>query len=84
MNRINGLDWLSFVLLIVGGLNWGLVGIFEYNLVLELFGEGDISRGVFALVGLAAVYTVYTLTKIGSAQATSVTSTAAGQIRKAS
>lgn len=51
------LDKLSYVLLVVGGLNWGLVGAFNYNLVDSIFGvESFISRVVYVLVGLAAVY----------------------------
>lgn len=47
----------ALVLVIIGGLNWGLVGFFDYNLVDSLFGEGSgIARVVYALVGLAALY----------------------------
>ena len=50
------------VLLVVGGLNWGLIGFFDYNLVDALFGEGSaLSRVVYALVGLAALWEVYVL-----------------------
>jgi uncharacterized membrane protein YuzA (DUF378 family) len=63
--RLNGLDWLAYVLVIIGGLNWGLVGLFDYNLVTELFGaESALSRIVFALVGLSAVYLLYTASKL--------------------
>lgn len=48
---------IALVLIIVGGLNWGLVGLFDYNLVDALFGEGSVlARVVYSLVGLAAVY----------------------------
>lgn len=51
------LDILVAVLLVVGGLNWGLVGVFGFDLVAALFGEmSTLSRVVYALVGLAAVY----------------------------
>jgi uncharacterized membrane protein YuzA (DUF378 family) len=51
------LDLASLTLLIVGGLNWGLVGLFDVDLVASLFGDGTtLSRVVYALVGLAAVY----------------------------
>lgn len=57
--KMSGMDWVGMVLLIVGGLNWGLVGAFDFNLVSEIFGEnstlGDI---VYILVGLAAVWMV--------------------------
>lgn len=48
---------VALVLLIVGGLNWGLVGLFDFNLVDSLFGEDSaLSRVVYALVGLAALW----------------------------
>jgi uncharacterized membrane protein YuzA (DUF378 family) len=48
---------VALVLVLVGGLNWGLVGAFDYNLVDSLFGEGSgVSRTVYVLVGLAAVW----------------------------
>lgn len=50
---------IALVLIIVGGLNWGLVGLFDFNLVDTLFGEGSaLSRLVYVLVGLAAVYKI--------------------------
>lgn len=53
---------VAVVLLIVGGLNWGLVGAFDYNLVDSLFGEGSaLARVVYVLVGLAAVWKVVVL-----------------------
>ena len=56
----------TLILLIVGGLNWGLVGAFDFNLVSALFGEmSALSRIVYVLVGLAAVYQVIPLTKGG-------------------
>jgi uncharacterized membrane protein YuzA (DUF378 family) len=48
---------VALILIIVGGLNWGLVGFFDYNLVDAIFGEGSgVARVVYALVGLAALY----------------------------
>ena len=53
----NILDWLALVLLIIGGLNWGLVGIQRFDLVATLFGAmSSPSRVVYALVGAAALY----------------------------
>lgn len=50
-------DILSAVLLVVGGLNWGLVGVFEFDLVASIFGTmSPVSKLVYALVGLAAAY----------------------------
>lgn len=57
MNKLNVLDWVALVLVVVGGLNWGLVGIFNFDLVATIFGDmSALSRIVYALVGLAAVY----------------------------
>lgn len=57
MNKLNAFDWLAVVLVIVGGLNWGLVGILKFDLVAAIFGDmSGLSRVVYALVGLAAVY----------------------------
>jgi uncharacterized membrane protein YuzA (DUF378 family) len=54
---MNVLDWLALILLIVGGLNWGLVGAFDFDLVATLFGPGSmISRIVYILVALAAIW----------------------------
>ncbi|KQT13035.1 DUF378 domain-containing protein [Ramlibacter sp. Leaf400] len=55
--RLNGLDWIALVLLIVGGINWGLVGAFDLDLVAMLFGPGSmVSRITYILVGLAAIW----------------------------
>lgn len=60
--KMNALDKAVYLLLVVGGLNWGLVGFFKYNLVDKIFGvESGAARVVYALVGLAAVYGVYTI-----------------------
>jgi len=54
---MKSINVLIAVLLIVGGLNWGLVGMFGFDLVATLFGQMTIlSRIVYALVGAAAVY----------------------------
>lgn len=51
------LDVVAVVLLVVGGLNWGLVGVAQFDLVAALFGTmTGMSRIVYALVGVAALY----------------------------
>lgn len=51
---------LSYWLLIIGGVNWGLVGLFNYNLVMGLFGTWPmVERLVYVLVGLSAVYMLF-------------------------
>ncbi|MFZ5364519.1 MAG: DUF378 domain-containing protein [Patescibacteria group bacterium] len=51
------LNWIVMILVIVGGLNWGLVGFFNFDLVATIFGDMSIvSRVVYVLVGLSALY----------------------------
>ena len=65
--RLNGLDLLGFVLTIIGGLNWGLIGIFNFNLVDFLFGAGSLlSRIVYVLVGVGALLLIYTASTIST------------------
>ncbi|MBN1360838.1 MAG: DUF378 domain-containing protein [Sedimentisphaerales bacterium] len=51
------LDCVSYALIIIGALNWGLVGFFGFNVVAALFGAMTVpARIIYAIVGLAAVY----------------------------
>ncbi|MGC2639078.1 MAG: DUF378 domain-containing protein [Acidobacteriaceae bacterium] len=62
---MKALDILAAVLLIVGGLNWGLFGSMHFDLVATLLGSfSAISRVVYVLVGLAAVYQAVAWTQI--------------------
>ena len=70
MKRLNA---LAAILTIVGGLNWGLVGLFKFDLVAAVFGGmqfGEVnvaSRIVYALVGLAAAYLTSQLRTVAGA-----------------
>jgi uncharacterized membrane protein YuzA (DUF378 family) len=56
----NPVDLIALILVIVGGLNWGLVGLFDFNLVDSIFGVGStLSRIIYILVGIAALYMIY-------------------------
>ena len=56
----NALDWIALVLVIVGGLNWGLVGLFNFDLVAAVLGGIPIlQKIVYILVGLSALYAIY-------------------------
>jgi uncharacterized membrane protein YuzA (DUF378 family) len=51
------LDVTAAILLVVGGLNWGLVGAAQFDLVASLFGaDSPLSRAVYLLVGVSALY----------------------------
>jgi uncharacterized protein len=66
LNKLNALDWITLILVVVGGLNWGLVGIFKFDLVATIFGEMRIiSRIVYTLVGLSAIYLLVVSSKLG-------------------
>lgn len=54
---MRSINVLIAVLLVVGGLNWGLVGFFNFDLVASVFGQMTmLSRIVYALVGISAIY----------------------------
>lgn len=57
--KMSPLDRAGMLLLIIGGLNWGLVGFFDYNLVGTLFGDDSmLTRIIYAIVGLAATWSL--------------------------
>ncbi|WP_019142829.1 DUF378 domain-containing protein [Noviherbaspirillum massiliense] len=65
--RMNAVDWIAMVLLIIGGINWGLVGLFDVDLVATLFGDmSPLSRIIYVIVGLSALYSIYTSMKMSS------------------
>jgi uncharacterized protein len=76
LSAMKKLDLLAATLLVVGGLNWGLVAIAKFDLVAWIFGEefgttNAASRVVYGLVGIAAVYGIAALVASRSALGTS-------------
>jgi hypothetical protein len=60
MKKLNALDWTAIILLAVGGLNWGLVGLFDFDLVATIFGEmSPLSRIVYVIVAICAIYVLF-------------------------
>lgn len=61
------MDTIALILSIIGSLNWGLVGIFQFDLVAWLFGGQDsvISRIIYTLVGLAGIWCITLLFRKG-------------------
>ena len=61
--REKQMDWISkgvLALVLIGGINWGLVGVFQFDLVAFLFGAMSIlSRTIYILIGLAAVWILF-------------------------
>jgi uncharacterized protein len=57
VNYLKILHYIAFALLVIGGLNWGLVGAFDLNVVDKIFGyETSMSMVVYILVGLSAIF----------------------------
>ncbi len=57
---MKALHMVAWILVVVGALNWGLVGAFNFNLVMYLLGVGVAAKVVYVLVGLSAVYELVT------------------------
>lgn len=58
MKNFKALDLTAFILVIVGGLNWLLVGLLGLDLVAKIFGTTFIAKLVYDLVGLSALYLI--------------------------
>ncbi|MEX0918128.1 MAG: DUF378 domain-containing protein [Candidatus Paceibacterota bacterium] len=66
MNSLSAIDWIALVLVVVGGLNWGLVAAADLDLVAVLFGDMSmLARIVYGLVGLSAIYVAVSIPKLG-------------------
>ena len=63
---------IALILVIIGALNWLLVGLFNFNLVSAIFGERSaLSKIVYVLVGIAGIYAIWVLTKVSEVAAAS-------------
>ena len=58
MRELNLYGWIALVIVIIGGINWGLVGLFNVNIISGIFGH-LLGRLIFIVVGVAAVYLCY-------------------------
>ncbi|MFA5009042.1 MAG: DUF378 domain-containing protein [Candidatus Paceibacterota bacterium] len=66
MNKLNSFDWLALILVIIGGINWGIYGIWGYDLVAVIFGSiAIIAKIIYILVGISAVYLAIVSSSIG-------------------
>ncbi|MFC5548967.1 DUF378 domain-containing protein [Massilia aerilata] len=63
---MSAVDYIAMALLIIGGLNWAMVGLFDVDVVASLFGAGSpATRLVYVLVGISALYSIWMATRIG-------------------
>lgn len=57
--KLSGITWAAIALVVIGALNWGLVGLFNFNLVAAIFGADSVlSRIVYVVVALAGLYLI--------------------------
>lgn len=62
--RLNALDWLAIVLTIIGAINWGLIGFFDFDLVRAIFGTRTLaSFAIYSIIGIAGLYMIFTIAK---------------------
>jgi len=67
--KMSAMDMVVWALIVIGGLNWGLWGAFDFNLVESIFGTGTFTQVIYIIVGLAAVWSLVSMfTKSGSNQ----------------
>ncbi len=60
--RLNVLDWIALVLVVVGAVNWGLVGLFQFDLVYYLLQSVYVvAQIVYVVVGVAGLYLFFSL-----------------------
>lgn len=67
--HLNPLEWLAAIILVIGGINWGLVGLFEFDVIAEIFGNefGEtetVTDILYIIVGIAAIYTLLGLLRM--------------------
>jgi len=59
MKHCSVIDCIALILLLIGGLNWGFIGFFKWDVVASIFGEMSMfTRVVYGLVGLAAIWKI--------------------------
>jgi uncharacterized membrane protein YuzA (DUF378 family) len=64
--KVGFIGWLATILVIIGALNWGLVGLFSFDLVNAIFGAGTLATIIYVLVGLSGLWMIFLATKMGN------------------
>jgi uncharacterized membrane protein YuzA (DUF378 family) len=66
-STLGAVDWVAMALLIIGGINWGLMGLMNIDLIAMVFGEmTEAARVAYIVVGLSALYAIYLCTRLAS------------------
>lgn len=81
---MKALNIVTLILIIIGGINWGLVGIADFNLVAAIFGPLSVlSRIIYILVGLSAIWQIIVLVRASETnEVTAQGTTADGRTRR--
>lgn len=68
MNTWSKIDWAAMLLLVAGGINWGVIGVADVDLFASAFGgkDSDVTLLAYVLVGLAAIYVALMVKRLGS------------------
>jgi uncharacterized membrane protein YuzA (DUF378 family) len=67
MQNLSTLGWIAVIIVVIGGLNWGLIGLLNVDLVAAIFGAMSIlSRLIYIIVGLSAIYVLILAVKAKS------------------
>lgn len=61
--QMNIVTKIAYILLVVGGLNWGVIGFFNYNIIGEIFSDA-VARIIYGAVGIAALHGIYVITSL--------------------
>lgn len=65
MYKLSLLDKISVVLVLIGAINWGIIGLFNYDVIAAIFQNGSlISRIIYTLVGLCGIIVIITIFKM--------------------
>lgn len=65
MKNISNLDWAAWVFVVLGAINWGLVGLFNFDLLMTVLGTSPmLIRVVYVLIGCSGLYTFYKMMKL--------------------
>jgi uncharacterized membrane protein YuzA (DUF378 family) len=64
MMKCSALDWIALILVIIGAINMGILGLFNFDVLHAIFGN-VVGRIIFVIIGLAGLWTIYYLIKCG-------------------
>jgi hypothetical protein len=57
--KMSSIEWVAWVFVVLGALNWGFVALFKFNLVEMILGTGSLSMLVYVLVGLSGLFMLW-------------------------